>query len=186
MILRHRPGLRPQRFVSLVRAGAVSSLLFLGIATFVRLCQTANESMMDAQRIQRIRHYYVELAPELAPYFVHGTHDDPPDVLEQMAIFVPERRGSIWRVWQRFLTISGAVGVVNSVLAGMFAGMLAKAGFGLSRHAAATRCRRPPKMQTSSAKPKPELVRTEQSMELAEAGRSPMSRKRDRDELTSR
>jgi hypothetical protein len=109
------------------------SLFFLGITTFVRLHQTSIESMMHGRRINRIRHYYVELAPELAPYFAHATHDDMVDFLEQMAIFVPERPPRLWGFWQRLLTIAGAVGVVNAVLAGVFIGMLVHAGVGLAR-----------------------------------------------------
>jgi hypothetical protein len=110
------------------------SLFFLGIATFVRLDQTSIESMLHARRIQRIRHFYVELAPELAPYFANATHDDMTEFLEQMAIFVPERPGRLWALWQRSLTISGAVAVVNSVLAGVLSGLLARAGLGLSHY----------------------------------------------------
>jgi hypothetical protein len=110
------------------------ALLFLGITTFVRLNQTSIESMMHARRINRIRHYYVELAPELAPYFAHATHDDMVDFLEQLAIFVPERPGPLWAIWQRLLTISGAVGVINGVLAGVLAGVLSRGVIGLSRY----------------------------------------------------
>src|SRR5688572_15953054 len=41
--------------------GVFLPLFFLGIATFVRLIETANESMLHARRINRIRHYYVEV-----------------------------------------------------------------------------------------------------------------------------
>jgi len=36
--------------------------------------------------MNRIRAAYLEIAPELAPYFVMGTHDDPPGVTITMAI----------------------------------------------------------------------------------------------------
>ena len=54
------------------------SLLFLGIFTFKRVLQTAVEDIIYARGINRIRHYYVELAPEVRRYFAHAIHDDLP------------------------------------------------------------------------------------------------------------
>jgi hypothetical protein len=107
------------------------SLFLLGIATFVRLCQTAVESTNHARGMSRIRHYYLEQAPELARYFVHSSHDDLSGVLEDMAIYVPARPSFLWKAWQRFIAISGVVGAINSVLAGVFTAMIGRNGVGL-------------------------------------------------------
>lgn len=92
------------------------SLLFLGFVTFERAIQTAIENMIHSRGINRIRHYYVELAPEMRRYFIHSTHDDVAGALHGMGI-VPAP-------WQHFVTNAGMVAVINSVLAGVFAGML--------------------------------------------------------------
>jgi hypothetical protein len=107
-------------------------LFFLGIATFVRLYETSTESMMHARRINRIRHYYVQVAPEMAPYFAHRTHDDMNDFLDELAIFVPEKPSRWWGLWQQMLSIAGAIAVINSVLAGVFVGFALHAVFALA------------------------------------------------------
>ena len=109
--------------------GLFLPLFFLGIATFVRLYEIANESMMHARRINRIRHYYVEVAPEMARYFVHRTHDDMHDFLDELAIFDFGRRSRLWGMWQQFLTISGAVAAINSMVGAVFVGFLVHALF---------------------------------------------------------
>jgi hypothetical protein len=92
------------------------SLLFLGIVTFERVLQTALEDWIYAVEINRIRHYYAELAPEIKRYFIQSIHDDRPGALQSIGI-LPAR-------WQLFLTGSGMVGVINSIIAGVFGGML--------------------------------------------------------------
>jgi hypothetical protein len=95
------------------------SLLFLGFVTFERAIQTAIENMIHSRGINRIRHYYLELAPEVRRYFIHSAHDDVPGALHNMGI-VPSSSE-----WQHFVTNAGMIAVINSVLAGVFAGLLA-------------------------------------------------------------
>lgn len=102
------------------------TLLFIGLVTFERAIQTAIENMMHSRGINRIRHYYVEMAPEMGRYFIHSTHDDVAGAVQNMGI-VPRES---W--WQRLVTNAGMVAVVNSVLAGVFAGMLTR--FATSLH----------------------------------------------------
>ncbi len=97
------------------------SLFFLGVVTFDRVLQTALEDWIYTCEINRIRHYYAELAPEIRPYFIQSTHDDLPGALQGIGIN-PTR-------WQYFLTSSGMVAVINSVLVGVFLGMLLKSIF---------------------------------------------------------
>lgn len=92
------------------------SLIFLGIVTFDRVLQTALEDWIYACEITRIRHYYAEIAPEIKRYFIESTHEDAPNVLHSIGIK--------FATWQYFLTSSGMIGVINSILAGVFAGMI--------------------------------------------------------------
>lgn len=107
------------------------SLFFLGFVTFERAIQTAIENMIHSRGINRIRHYYVELAPEIRPYLIHSTHDDVAGALYDMGI-VPSNSE-----WQHFVTNAGTVAVINSVLAGVFAGMFSKFATPLSLYASA-------------------------------------------------
>jgi len=58
------------------------AIVFLGVATFVRIVETAIEDNIAAMGINRIRGYYLELAGEEARrYFALGPHDDREGVL---------------------------------------------------------------------------------------------------------
>ena len=104
------------------------SLIFLGFVTFDRVLQTALEDWLYAVEINRIRHYYAEVAPEIKRYFIESTHDDAPGVLQAIGIKPA--------TWQYFLTGSGMVGGINSILVGVFAAIVLR--FGLSLHTYAT------------------------------------------------
>jgi hypothetical protein len=99
------------------------SLLFLGLVTFERVLQSAIEDAVYARGSNRIRHLYVELAPEMRPYFILSIHDDEAAVMANMAMR--------WSWWQTFLTTAGTIAVLNSVLLGAFLGLLLAALFGL-------------------------------------------------------
>jgi len=100
------------------------SLFFLGFVTFERAIQTSIENMIHARGINRIRHYYVEVAPETARYLILSTHDDTHGVLRGMGI--PPSP------WQHLVTNAGMVGGVNSILAGVFSGLAVGAVFEVS------------------------------------------------------
>jgi hypothetical protein len=93
---------------------------FLGAATFVRLAQVNWEDAVWVQGMNRIRNAYLEIAPELEPYFVTSRHDDDLGIL-QSSIAV--------RTWpprsQAFIAVPGVVAVVDSVVAGATAGIAA-------------------------------------------------------------
>lgn len=46
------------------------TLFFLGVSTFARLVQSSTEDVLNGRAINRIRHYYIELAGEKAGYFL--------------------------------------------------------------------------------------------------------------------
>lgn len=96
------------------------SLFFLGLATFDTVLQSTIEEKISVRGINRIRHLYVEIVPQLQPYFVLPTHDDDTPIF---------RRAS-W--WQNFLTLPGIIAVINSILIGVFLGLLMYQFFALS------------------------------------------------------
>jgi hypothetical protein len=83
-------------FVSQVSAGGelfqlfaltvLPTLFFLGVSTFARLVQSSTEDVLYGRAINRIRHYYIELAGEKAGYFLMSGHDDPRGVLANMGL----------------------------------------------------------------------------------------------------
>ena len=62
--------------------------------------------------MNRIRHYFLELAPEMERYFVLPATDDPWVTLAAIGV---QTGGNPW--WQALLTAGSMIVVVNSVLA---------------------------------------------------------------------
>jgi hypothetical protein len=90
-------------------------LTFLGLVTFERALQASIEDTHVLLRINRIRRFYLEAAPQLAPYLARpADRDNVADVL---------RTEGFASRWQLILTIVGAIGVINSVLLGVTAGL---------------------------------------------------------------
>lgn len=105
------------------------SLLFLGIFTFKRVLQTAAEDIIYARGINRIRHYYVELAPDIRPYLIESIHDDTAGALRGMGIPLNTSK------WDLFQTSSGMIAVINSVIGGVFTGLFNRFLFSLPVYA---------------------------------------------------
>ena len=96
---------------------------FLGLVTIVRLSHINREDALWVQGMNRIRHAYLELAPELEPYFVTSRYDDDEGIL--LTSVAMRRRPP---PTQAFVAVPGVVAVVDSVVAGAVAGI---AGIGL-------------------------------------------------------
>jgi hypothetical protein len=92
------------------------TLLFMGLITFERVLQAGSVDVIYARGINRIRHLYLEYAPQMQPYFILSTHDD------QEGTLGAEAMQTSW--WQVFLNTAGMIAVINSVLAGSFVGLL--------------------------------------------------------------
>lgn len=93
-------------------------LLFIGLATFERLLQLAIENIRYVVAINRLRHYYLELAPELRAHLTLSPYDDMAGVLASL--------GSVrsrMRPWDRVISNAGVIGVVDALLAGIVAGV---------------------------------------------------------------
>jgi hypothetical protein len=101
---------------------------FLGIVTLVRLGQVNYENALWVQGMNRIRHAYLQIAPELEKYFVASPYDDEAGVLlTSLAV-----RTSLPRL-QPFVSAPGVVAVLDSVVAGAGAGIAAFAlGLGIA------------------------------------------------------
>jgi hypothetical protein len=90
---------------------ALPTLFFLGVFTFVRLVESSVEDVLYGWAINRVRHYYLELAGEDRRYFMMSGHDDVPGVLANMGLESGSR-------WQLFFATASAVSVVNGMVGG--------------------------------------------------------------------
>jgi hypothetical protein len=94
-------------------------VFFMGLVTIVRLGQINAEDTIWVQGINRIRHAYLELAPELEPYFVTSTHDDAAGVVASSPRSKPRSP------FQAFVAAPGLIAVLDAVVAGATAGIAA-------------------------------------------------------------
>lgn len=94
------------------------ALAFLGLVTFDRTLQNSVEDIGYAHRIDLCRRFYVDAWPMLSPYLYQ------PRLREDGVVDV--RSGA----WQLFLTVAGVMAIITSLLAGAFAGLLARVAAG--------------------------------------------------------
>jgi len=93
---------------------------FLGVVTIARLAQVNRENRLWVQGMNRIRNAYLQIAPELEPYFVTSRYDDEDAVLRSsLAAQKPLSR------MQPFISAPGVIAVIDSVVAGAAAGIAA-------------------------------------------------------------
>ena len=93
-------------------------VLFVGVTTFVRLGASNYHDALCVAGMNRIRHAYAELAPELAPLFVMSIHDDARGISVTMG--VPPGRSHVPHLLSATPFV---VAVVNSVVAGAAAAL---------------------------------------------------------------
>jgi hypothetical protein len=96
------------------------TMLFIGLVTFERLVQLQLENLNCVRAINRIRHYYMEVAPELAPHITLSPFDDLRGMMTSLGSY---RERLEW--WQMFVTNAGMIAVVDGILAGVIAALAA-------------------------------------------------------------
>jgi hypothetical protein len=90
-----------------------------GLVTLGRMSQLWHAWFTASQGMNRIRHYFVELAPETAPYLVMPTTDDAWTTLVGVGV----GKGRVNRL-EGLYTAPAAVAIVNSIVAAAFVGIL--------------------------------------------------------------
>lgn len=96
-------------------------VLLIGVGTFFRLIEADVEDAWLVLGMNRLRHAYVELAPELETYFIASHHDDRPGLVQTYA-FRSRVGVTHW--------MSGSplvVGVVDAVVTGVLAAVICQA-----------------------------------------------------------
>lgn len=89
-------------------------VLFLGVATFIRLVAVNNDEGRWVIGMNRIRGAYLEIAPHLEPYFITGHHDD------EKGLMVTGGWGDFPKLYG-FVTTPAVVAVICGVVAGTIA-----------------------------------------------------------------
>jgi hypothetical protein len=104
----------------------LAPLIFIGMVTFKRALQTGIEDARYAQRINKLRRFYIDFGAPVADYLMRPLDND--DVAEVMA-----HQGYVTRtLGQPLLTVAGMIGAIDSFLIGVFAGFATRvAGGGL-------------------------------------------------------
>ena len=77
------------------------TLAFVGVTTFERALRNRVEDVQLADRINRIRQYYFDAAPQVARYLPPPSEDIPAAIAAQSGLSSPS--------WYQFLTIAGAL-----------------------------------------------------------------------------
>ena len=103
--------------------------LVIGVTTLVRVGNANLEDLHAVHGMARIRHGYVELAPETKPYFTSPTNDDMASVLRAYTIADPgSTRANIRaNVLYGLSTSGGMLSLVVSLVAGAFGAVTALA-----------------------------------------------------------
>jgi hypothetical protein len=96
-------------------------VLLLGFMTFIRLGEANSDDIALVMGMNRLRHAYLELAPELEPYFTTGHHDD------QASILLSYGEGYALRFSRVLGGTPALVAIINVVLAGTIAALVAEA-----------------------------------------------------------
>jgi hypothetical protein len=96
-------------------------VLLVGVGTYFRLVEADIEDAWLVIGMNRLRHAYLELAPELEPYFVASHHDDEKGILQT---YSPRTRVGLTH-W-----LSGSpviVGIIDAVVTGVLIAVVCQA-----------------------------------------------------------
>jgi hypothetical protein len=100
----------------------LSVVLLVGVATFLRLGDANTNDFGLVVGMNRLRHAYLELAPELEPYFVTGHHDDMAGMTQSYGLGYHAGLGRVLAATPNLVAIIDAV--VFGVLAALIAQLL--------------------------------------------------------------
>jgi hypothetical protein len=98
-------------------------VLFLGLATYLRIAHINNEDGRLIVGMNRLRRGYLDMAPELEPYFITGASDDMPGL--QKTVGLDHEAGNSFLL-QMLASTPGVVGTINCVVAGVLCGLVGR------------------------------------------------------------
>ena len=96
-------------------------VLFIGVTTFVRMGTSNYYDALCVVGMNRIRHAYLQITPEVEPYLVMGTHDDEDSINLSMGA-MPNTNFVV----DVLVSTPFVLATINSVLGGVIAVLLAQ------------------------------------------------------------
>jgi hypothetical protein len=103
----------------------LSVVFFVGLATIGRLRALNRDDVRWVAGMNRLRHAYLEMDPDLEPYFITSGYDDMSGVLSTMALETVPGRRTFANAAHGLSTLPGVMGVVVSVVAGVLGSLVA-------------------------------------------------------------
>jgi hypothetical protein len=106
----------------------LSVVFFVGLLTVRRLLMLNLDDYMWVVAMNRLRHAYLDIHPELEPNFTTSPHDDLPGVLQTLGV-EPLGASRIGSLFHNLVTLPGMLGVIVAAVGGAIGALIA-AGFG--------------------------------------------------------
>lgn len=100
-------------------------VLFAGLATIARLMALNRDDFRWVIGMNRLRHGYLDLHPELEANFITSPYDDVPGALRTLGINVTASRG-LGSTLHVFQTLPGMLSVIVAAVAGAIGALLAE------------------------------------------------------------
>lgn len=100
-------------------------VLFVGIATFIRLLEINNEDYVWVKGMNRLRHAYLEVDPQLERYFITGTTEDAVGIFRTFGSDIVGPRSLNTGRFHGFVTTPTTIAFVNAMLAAVLAAIVA-------------------------------------------------------------
>jgi hypothetical protein len=98
-------------------------VLFVGLATYVRLLEINNEDYVWVRGMNRLRGAYLELDEGLAPYFITGTTEDAVGIFKTFGS--DEHQASLDNgLFHGFVTTPATIGFVDAMVAAVLAAIV--------------------------------------------------------------
>jgi hypothetical protein len=100
-------------------------VLFIGLATYVRLLEINNEDYVWVRGMNRLRGAYLQIDPELAQWFITGTTEDAVDIFRTFGTHPGGTPGGLdTGNFHGFVTTPATIAFVDAMLAAVLAAIV--------------------------------------------------------------
>ena len=96
-------------------------VLFIGVTTFIRMGSSNYYDALCVVGMNRIRHAYLQIAPEVEPYLVMGAHDDEQSI--NLSMGTPPNTNFVLDI---LVSTPFVLATINSVIGGVIAVLVAQ------------------------------------------------------------